>query len=345
MGKIKALTLISGGLDSAIATKLVMEQGVECIAINFSSPFCTCNHGGKCYSKIVADDLKTEYHSFAKGMDFIDIIRNPKHGYGKGLNPCVDCKIYILQRSRELLEKFGASFVITGEVLGQRPMSQHKLALEIIERESGLKGLILRPLSANLLEETEVEKRGWIDREKLLSINGRGRHTQLELAGNFNIESYACAGGGCLLTEKLFAVKIKDLFDNKSDIDYRDINLLKTGRHFRTGGNKIIVGRDRKENETLKALRSGDELIFEVPDCGSPSTLLQGEITEESIGFAAGLTALYSDCKDAKIRVIYGAKELDKGIVVDKPDADKTRKFNLAYKKLGNRKLVVDAIK
>jgi tRNA-uridine 2-sulfurtransferase len=345
MGNIKALTLLSGGLDSIVATKLVMEQGIECIAINFSSPFCTCNQGGKCFSKIAADELGIEYHSIAKGAEFIDIIRNPKHGYGKGLNPCVDCKIYILRKSKELMEKFGASFVITGEVLGQRPMSQHRLALEIIERESGLAGLILRPLSAKVLDETQPEKKGWIDREKLLSIVGRGRHAQLEFARNFNIETYACAGGGCLLTDKLFAVKIKDLFDHKEVVDYRDINLLKIGRHFKYGDNKIIVGRNSNENESLRMMRSGDELIFEVPDCGSPTTLLQGEAGDEVLNFTAGLTAMYSDNKNDKVNVYYGKNELDLSIETVKLKIKDTEKYNLAYKKLGNKKLILDVIK
>jgi tRNA-uridine 2-sulfurtransferase len=343
--KIKALTLLSGGLDSAVATKLVMDQGIECIAINFSSPFCTCNQGGKCHSKQIADDLKIEYHTIAKGIEFIDIIKDPDHGYGKGLNPCVDCKIYILKKSRALMSEFGASFVITGEVLGQRPMSQHRLALNIIEKESGLEGLILRPLSASLLEETIPEKKGWIDRSRMLSINGRGRHTQLEFARNFNIESYACAGGGCLLTDKQFAVKLKDLFDSKKDVTFKDINMLKIGRHFKYGADKIIVGRNANENNMLKMMRTDDELVFEVPVIGSPITLLQGGNSCDSIKFAAQMTLLYSDNKDDMAIVKYGTTGFDNEIEAVKITHEDVIPYNLVFKKLGNKKSVVDIIK
>lgn len=350
MNKRTALVLLSGGLDSALAVKLVMEQGVECIALNFTSSFCTCDYGGKCFSKEIAHNLNIEYRTIAKGEDFLEVIRNPKHGYGQGLNPCVDCKIYILKKAGELMKEIGADFIVTGEVLGQRPMSQHKRALKVIEEEAGLAGYILRPLSANKLPPTVPEQEGWVEREKLLAIHGRGRKEQLELARNFDIDTYSCAGGGCLLTEKRYALKLKDLFDHNEQVTGRDVQLLKKGRHFRLNErSKVIVGRNEADNNYLKAIRSGDELLFDCPGYGSPLTLLQGEVNEESIAFAAKLTLLYSDYSSKngegkEALVVYGKESLDSEIVADPFSKEEAAEYNLTLKRFGNKKRIVEAI-
>jgi tRNA U34 2-thiouridine synthase MnmA/TrmU len=313
---MKALALLSGGLDSTLAVKLILDQGIEVEALNFTSPFCTCSSEGKCSAAEVAKRLKIPIKIMAKGEDYLKILKKPKHGYGSGINPCIDCRIYTLKKAKQYAKQIGASFIFTGEVLDQRPMSQHKKAMDIIEKESGLKGKLLRPLSAKLLPETEAEKKGWIDRNRLLDIKGRSRKRQLELAKNLNVTDYHCPAGGCLLTEKLFAVKVKDLFAHKKNLKMRDMILLKFGRHFRQGKIKIIVGRNELENKQLPRLKNPDDYFFEVQDCGSPITILQGPKTNEAIKIAASLTARYSDSKKRKILVNYGKNKLSRSITV-----------------------------
>ncbi|MBU2495290.1 MAG: hypothetical protein KJ935_02140, partial [Candidatus Omnitrophica bacterium] len=276
MKKILALILLSGGLDSALAAKLVLDQGIALIGVQFTSPFCLCNQGGKCHAASIAVNLGIPYQMVPKGEAYLKIVRKPKFGYGSGMNPCIDCRIFILKKAAKIAKKVGAKFIVTGEVLGQRPMSQYLHALKIIDRETGLGGKILRPLSAKLLSETEPEKRGWVDRQKLLAIEGRSRKPQLALAGKLSINDYACAAGGCLLTMEQFAKKLKDLFQRKVKITLTDIGLLKLGRHFQYHQNQIIVGRDRGENEALLELKPKEDYLFEVPIGGSPITILQG---------------------------------------------------------------------
>ena len=187
----KALALFSGGLDSALAIKLVQEQGIEVIALNFVSPFCTCAGEG-CSIVGLAKQLKVPIKLMNKGKDYLKLIRHPKHGYGKNINPCIDCKIYILKKAKQYAKKIGAKFLFTGEVLGQRPMSQHYKTLMLIEKEAGLKGKLVRPLCAGLMPETEAEKKGWIDREKLLKFEGRRRSPQLDLAKKYKIDGFMC---------------------------------------------------------------------------------------------------------------------------------------------------------
>ena len=303
---MKAIALISGGLDSALAARLVADQGIEIIGVKFTSPFCTCNQGGKCYAKTVSQELNIPLKLVSKGKDYLQIIRNPRFGYGSGMNPCIDCRIYMFKKAWKIAKEVGAEFIVTGEVLNQRPMSQHIEALKTIEREAGLEGKILRPLSAKHLPETEPERKEWVKREKLLSIRGRSRKSQLNFARIYGIDSFTCASGGCLLTQKAYARKLRDLFDHKKEVSWKDVVLLKHGRHFRYKNSKIIVGRNEGENKTIFSLKYSDDLVFEVPDHGSPITLLQGEKTEEAIKIAAGLTALYSDAEGREVTVKFG---------------------------------------
>ena len=328
--KVKAISLVSGGLDSAIATKLVMDQGIDCIIVYFSFPFWTGDNNEKSYPEKIAMELNVTYKSVKIGEDFFEIIKNPKHGYGKGINPCIDCKIYMLSKAKKLMQELDAQFIITGEVVGQRPMSQHKKALEIIEKKSGLQGKILRPLSAWLLDPTEPEKKGIINRDKLLSISGKSRKKQIDLSKKLNINEYAAPAGGCLLTEKVFSVKVKDLFKHKKNIKIEDIFLLKLGRHFRFYDNKIIVGRDKNDNKELELRMNSFDYIFEVPNYGSPITLLQGKKSKEAILFAAQLTAFYSKCNNKSICVKYG-KSLENEITVKSLSKEEADKYNLAF--------------
>ncbi|MBI4650490.1 hypothetical protein HY745_04230 [Candidatus Desantisbacteria bacterium] len=212
MNKKKAIALLSGGLDSTIAIKILLDQGIEIEAVNFMSPFCTCDRKDGCRheAKHMSQVLNIPLKMFSTGLEYIEVIKYPRFGYGKNLNPCIDCRIFMLNKAKKYMDESGANFLITGEVLGQRPKSQRKDALAIIDRETGLKGLILRPLSAKLLAPTIPEQEGIVDRKQLLAIEGRGRKDQIALAEKHKINDYLCAGGGCLLTDKNFVVKLKD---------------------------------------------------------------------------------------------------------------------------------------
>ena len=284
---IKAVGLLSGGLDSTLAAKLMLEQGIEVHAINFTSPFCTCTPK-KAGCAAVVSAVKAlggiPLKQIAMRDDYLEMVKNPKHGYGKGINPCIDCRILKLKKAGDYMRKIGASFLFTGEVLGQRPMSQHKQAITIIDRDSGLKGLILRPLSATLFEPTVPELEGWVNRDKLLGISGRSRKPQMALAAEKDIRDYPCPAGGCLLTDKHFSEKMRDYLEFADHPSIRDIPLLKVGRHFRlANGDKLIVARNEQECKSLKNLfREKDHLLTPVNFPG-PVLILQGGDIQEAI--------------------------------------------------------------
>src|SRR3990170_3708330 len=302
MARIKALALLSGGLDSILATKLIVELGIDVVAFNVTSPFCLCKKGG-CGAVEAANQLGVELKIVYAGLEYLKIVRNPKHGYGRNMNPCIDCRIFLLRKAKKIAKELGASFIFTGEVLDERPMSQHYPALKIIEGEAGLKGRILRPLSARLLPETEAERKGLVDRAKLLKIRGRSRKPQIKLAAEFNIKDYPCPAGGCLLTDKEFAKKLRDLFAHRKRCSLEDVLLLKVGRHFRFGENKIIVGRNESENKALTRRKAKSDYFFELPEISGPITVLQGNKTKKAIKMAAALTAFYSDAQSDIVTV------------------------------------------
>jgi tRNA-specific 2-thiouridylase len=317
MKRAKALAMFSGGLDSILAIKLIQKQGVEVEALNFSGFFCSCKAGSG-----VADAAKrlgVPLKTIEVDERYLRMLRNPKHGYGKNMNPCVDCKIFMLKEAKKYAEEIGAAFVFTGEVLDERPMSQHYPALKVIEEESGLKGRLLRPLSARLLPETVAEKSGAVKRDELLAIRGRSRKPQIALAREFGVASYPSPAGGCLLTEAEFAKRLRDLFQHRKRCTVADLALLRLGRHFRLGGNKIVVGRNEKENKALVAGKAGNDYVFEVPDVAGPITILKGKKTKKAIDVAAGLTAFYSDAKTETVTVNYGREKLDKTANVKVP--------------------------
>jgi tRNA-specific 2-thiouridylase len=312
--KKRALALISGGLDSALAVKLVLDQGIDVEAVNFVSPFCLCGKGG-CGAPEVARSLNIPLKTINVGEEYLRVVKKPRFGYGKNMNPCVDCRIFMLKKAKKYAEEKGALFIITGEVLGQRPMSQHGRALAVIEEQAGLKGKILRPLSARLLLRTEAERNGFVNREKLLAIEGRSRKEQIRLARELNVTEYSCPAGGCLLTYREFARKLRDLFDHKKRVSLRDVQLLKVGRHFRLGKNKIIVGRNEAENALLLRMKTANDYCFEAQETGSPISLLQGPKTREAIEKTAELTAYYSDRKQGVVLVKFGKEQFHKSLM------------------------------
>jgi len=311
---MKALGLLSGGLDSILAVKLVQNQGIDVVAVNFTSPFWSSDKNMN-WVKEIAEKLKVPLINVKLKDDYLKIIRKPKYGHGKNMNPCIDCKILMLKRAKKIAKEIGASFIFTGEVLDERPMSQHKKTLEIIEKESCLGGKLLRPLSAKLLTETEGEKKNWVNRKKLLEIRGRQRKKQTQLAKEFGIDKYPSPSGGCLLTYKEFSKKLKDLLEHKKIVKMEDIELLKIGRHFRLGKNKIIVGRNETENKQLLNMKKVNDYIFEVAEYNGPITILQGPKTKEVTLKTAALTVRYSDSNE-KALVKFG-KELNKSMVVE----------------------------
>ncbi|HAP68075.1 MAG TPA: hypothetical protein DCQ99_10005 [Nitrospinae bacterium] len=309
----KAIGLLSGGLDSTIAVGLMVDLGIEVIALNFTSPFCTCtskNAGCKNQAVKVSEKFNIKIKSVYMGQEYINMVASPKYGYGRNLNPCLDCRIMMFKKAKEAMMEEGASFVFTGEVLGQRPMSQRRDAMNIIERDSGLKGLILRPLSAKHFDPTIPEKEGIVDRERLLDLTGRSRKAQIELAETMGINDYPCASGGCLLTEFNFAGRMRDLIKHTETPAVKDTKLLRVGRHFRIDENcKIIVGRDQSENEKLERLAEPDDYIFAVNGYEGPVVVMRGAIKNELIPIASKITLRYSDApKDKEITVNYRRK-------------------------------------
>lgn len=280
--KVKALVLLSGGLDSILAVKLLLEQGIEIEAINFRTNFC-----GPSKALLASKMLGVKLREVNIRKEFLPILKNPQHGYGSGLNPCIDCHGLMLKKAGEIMRAEGFDFVATGEVLGERPMSQHKAALDIVEKDADLKGYLLRPLSAKLLAPTIPEQDGRVDREKLLDISGRSRKRQMALAAQYGIKDYPTPAGGCALTQKDFAGRLKELMENKPDFTPEDIDLVAVGRHFwisldsardelLEGNSQIILGRSQEENEILvSVIKAGDMLV--VPDdWPGPTALVRG---------------------------------------------------------------------
>jgi tRNA U34 2-thiouridine synthase MnmA/TrmU len=298
---LKAVSLLSGGLDSTLATKIIKDMGIEVIALNFTSPFCQCGgkHKDGCKHKAqeMAEQLGVELKMLNNSAEFIEIIKHPKYGYGSGANPCIDCRILKFKTAKKYMEEIGASFIITGEVVGQRPMSQNRRAMDIIEKDSGLDGLIVRPLCAGHMKPSIPEEKGWIDRSKLMSIEGRSREKQLDLVDEFKIENHACPAGGCLLTDKNFSMKIKDL--RKSDmLNLNNARLFVYGRYFAvTDKFKMAVGRDEAENKIVMNFASPGDLLI-IPSSKGPTAIGRGDVNEENIQKALGIIAHY--CKKDK---------------------------------------------
>ena len=290
---MRALALFSGGLDSTLAMKVVADLGIEVIAVNVNTGFGgttdrmehmknMCNHIGV---KLEVLDLKQAY------LD--EVLFEPKYGYGKNFNPCIDCHGFMFRYTAKLLEKYNASFMISGEVVGQRPMSQNKEAMAKVEKLSLNEDLVLRPLSAKLLPPTKPELEGWIDREKLLDISGRGRSRQLQLAKEIGLENFEPPAGGCLLTDIQFSNRLRD-FVNNDQLLITDIDTLKFGRHLRLPeGTKLIIGRNKEDNEHLEQTNSDKYLKGKIVNCTGPLALIEKTATTNDKELAAKFIVTY----------------------------------------------------
>lgn len=318
--KIKAVALFSGGLDSTLAAKIMEQHGIDVIAVHFITPFC---------GKVNLEDCKEPQDTIAKeaGLkivhelilkEYLEIVKHPKFGYGKNMNPCIDCKILFLKRVWQLGQELGAHFIITGEVLDQRPMSQRMEAIKLIEEEAGVSGLVVRPLCGKFLPPTIPEEKGWIEREWLLNIRGRSRKRQLELAKKLGIKNFTQPAGGCLLTDPTFSIRLRELMEHEG-LDLIYVNLLKLGRHFRLADNvRLVVGRNQVENSHLRQFK--DDFVFIEPlNTKGPDALLSKEASGEDLGLALKIVARYCDDSTNVIFKIRFSKDKSQEITVEEP--------------------------
>jgi hypothetical protein len=297
----KAIALLSGGLDSTLAVLLLRKQGIDVTAVTFLMHFgCDIKDSSSCSSDAASNASRYGFEVKLShlGDKFTRIVKNPRYGHGKNMNPCIDCRILMLKEAGGLMEMTGADFVATGEVLGQRPMSQRRETLPMIDREAGLEGYVLRPLSAKLLKPTVPEVNGLVKREMLCGFSGRSRKPQMALAEELGLREYPAPAGGCLLTDPCYSYRLKDLLSHTPDPGLKDLHLLRVGRHFRLpGGVKAVVGRNDGENTRIKSLADDGDCLIWVEDYGSPLTVINADTEAEDILSAASLCARYSDAK------------------------------------------------
>jgi len=308
---VKAIALFSGGLDSMLAAELIHRQDIDVLCLTFITPFFSAEKAQAAARQInlplIIEDI-TDQH--------LKMLKSPRYGYGKNMNPCIDCHILMLQEAGKKMVETGADFILTGEVLGQRPMSQGKQSLHVVAKNSGFSDYILRPLSAQLLEPTKAEREGKVDRLQLLSIQGRGRKEQMQMAADFGITNYAPPAGGCLLTDPMFSHRLRDLFSHQEDYDIHDLELLKYGRHFRADDQgKIIVGRNNSDNEKLRGLSTDDDLVLFMADFPGPQVVVPRG-NEALLPLAASLCVRYSDAPaDLEANVICLHKNSSRAIL------------------------------
>jgi len=328
------VALFSGGLDSSLAVLLMLQQNIEVTAIMFLNHFgcdisdrSSCGHDPYPVAKKFGFKVKLMH----LGEKFVEIVKKPKYGHGKNMNPCVDCRILMLREAKEFMDMVGADFIITGEVMGQRPKSQKKNEMNTVIHASDLDDILLRPLSAKLLAPTKPEREGLVDRDQLMAVSGRSRKPQMKLAKQLGLDDYPAPAAGCLLTDRGYSIKLKDLLDNQEKVDFDEINLLRLGRQFRLSPNlKIIVGRDENENNQLEQYTNRYD-VLEVLNTGSPLTLLCGEYDEEELQFAAAVTARYCGLKkEDQVEVTLTSKDKTSTISVKPAKLEDYDNFRLS---------------
>lgn len=308
MKNIKALALFSGGLDSILATRLVMAQGIDVLAVQFVTPFFNYDiladiEGHKALM-LKKYGIKVRVEDISEG--YLQLLHDPDHGFGKNFNPCIDCKIMMFRRAKVLLEECGASFLISGEVLGQRPMSQRRDTMNVIERDSGTRSLLLRPLCAQLMKETEPEIQGWVDRSKLMKMSGRGRHAQIALAKEYGITDYPSPAGGCILADPILSDRIKQLYADQSilqaaQVSVLDVRVLLVGRQLLLpGGGWLILGRDEQDNDRMEKLVQAEDAMLRMEEWPGPTAILKKidqyqdeEARQRDLNIAASLVVRY----------------------------------------------------
>jgi tRNA-specific 2-thiouridylase len=312
---MKALCVFSGGLDSMLAAQIIRAQGVDVLGLFFETPFFSSHR-----ARISAEAIRLPLKVVDLTGPHLQIVKRPAHGYGGNMNPCIDCHALMLRKAGEMLEEEEANFIITGEVLGQRPMSQNLKALSTVAAQSGFPWLILRPLSAKLLQMTIPEEKGWVQRDLLLNFSGRSRKPQMELARKLNITDYPSPAGGCLLTDPIFSKRLKDLFSSEPHFEIREIELMKVGRHFRIGPHaRLVVGRNKGENETIVSLAKPEDLLLTAQSVPGPTVLALGDLNPELEILAAAITASYSDARDSEpTEVRLEAKGQERTVSVEK---------------------------
>ncbi|HIC97253.1 MAG TPA: hypothetical protein EYP11_02490 [Aquificaceae bacterium] len=339
MEKVRAVALLSGGLDSSLAIRLVQKQGVEVKALHFYTGFCTVEHKRRLGTKTgpnpalrAAAQLGVPLEIIDISEEYYDIVLNPKFGYGRNVNPCIDCRVFMLKKAKEIMEREGYHFVITGEVLWQRPMSQTPDRLKLIEREAGLEGYVLRPLSAKALSPTVPEIKGWVDREALMGIVGRSRKKQIALAKELGIEDYEQpAGGCCYLTDENYAYRFREAFAVEGKVTKEDLILFAVGRHLRlTSGIKLIIARNEGEVNFLKGFKDRYGYAYRKDGKGT-FALIKGEPPEEELQTIANIIARYSKRQECNIYMKVGNKEFVlKGVPVEDELLDRFKIYSKA---------------
>lgn len=309
MKQVTALALYSGGLDSILACKLMLSLGIRVVAVKFVTPFFDYEllENEAAYKEEVLERYGIEVVLHDLSHNYLDLLHNPSHGFGKNFNPCIDCKILMFTRAKMMMAEYGASFMITGEVIGQRPMSQRRDTLRVIERDSDNDGLLLRPLSAKLMDPTLAETEGWVDREKLLNFSGRGRSRQIKMAKEYGITDFPTPAGGCILADPILSTRIERIYRDEfvikaEEISISDVRLLLLGRQFMLPqGFWCVLGRNEKENIKIEALAQEGDLLFHMPERPGPTALLRGakasgvscKDSDETLRRAAALVVRY----------------------------------------------------
>ena len=326
---MKVIALLSGGLDSRLAVRIMANLGFEVLALHFYTPFSSKELSVVEETvKNVAQSLGATGRVIPLGEDYLAMVKNPDNGYGNNLNPCIDCKIFMFRKAKALLSDWGAQFLVTGEVLGQRPMSQYKDALRRIDKASGLEGLVVRPLSGQLMDETIPEQKGWVDRNRLYDINGRARTRQFALAKELNVVDYPWPGGGCLLTEESFCRKLQDVITH-GELNSFTIELLKSGRHLRLpSGRLATLGKNEAHNTKLLRIMRKTDIIIGPRDEGGPYCLLDKTADNDDVTLAAGIVARYTR-KNAEVVIFVRQGDAEKIINVTALSEDEAERMLL----------------
>jgi tRNA-uridine 2-sulfurtransferase len=326
--KPKAVALLSGGLDSHLAVRMMKEQGIEVEAVAIKTPFCDFDCGKGCGHKVleVASELDVKLKTVYLGKEYLTMLKNPKHGFGSGMNPCIDCRMMMYDEAKKHMDDIGADFIVTGEVLHQRPMSQNSNALSIIEKGSEVEGKVLRPLSARLLPLTNPENNGLINRKMLGAIRGRSRKGQLALADKYGIADPPNSAGGCLLTDPQFSKRVRDLFKfSVLEPSINDVELLKIGRHFRLNSlSKLIVGRNHAENQIIKSLSNDTDYLIQPVTIPGPTSIMRLNVRPDLrkhknlLQLSIQITLRYSDTEtegEYEVSVINRRQKLAKTVL------------------------------